>query len=140
MKSFQELPMCACGCVSFFVWSAVWGNIITGDNLRGRGFSIVDWCCMCWWSGEDVYHLLIHCEGAYWLWSLAFWSFGVSCVLPKRVIDFLFFFWGGGGWGIGWGNVHWMFGIWYHIVWCGLFGVSAIIVPLRSWIVQGINS
>ena len=23
-------------CVSFFVWTAVWDRILTGDNLRGR--------------------------------------------------------------------------------------------------------
>ena len=23
-------------CVSFFVWTAVWDRIVTGDNLRGR--------------------------------------------------------------------------------------------------------
>lgn len=44
---------------------------------------------MCWHSGEDVDHLLIHCEGAYWLWSYAFRSFGLSWVLPKRVVDVL---------------------------------------------------
>lgn len=44
---------------------------------------------MCWHSGEDVDHLLIHCEWAYRLWSYAFRSFGVSWVLPKRVADVL---------------------------------------------------
>lgn len=49
----------------------------------------MDWCCMCWCSGENVDHLLIHCAGASWLWSCAFRSFGVSWVLPKRVVDLL---------------------------------------------------
>lgn len=31
--------------VSFFVWTAMWG--FTGDNLRRRGCTIVDWCYMC---------------------------------------------------------------------------------------------
>ena len=29
-------------CVSFFVWTAVWNKILTGDNLRGRGIDFVD--------------------------------------------------------------------------------------------------
>lgn len=59
---------------------------------------------MCWHSGEDVDHLLIHCEGAYWLWSYAFRSFGLSWVLPKRVVDVL------AGGVIGWGSVRRVFG------------------------------
>ena len=33
--------------VSFFVWSAIWEKILTGDILRCRGFDFVDWCIMC---------------------------------------------------------------------------------------------
>ena len=28
-------------CVSFFVWTAVWDKILTGDNLRGKGIDYV---------------------------------------------------------------------------------------------------
>nr|XP_023927128.1 uncharacterized protein LOC112038539 [Quercus suber] len=41
--------------VSFFVWTAGWEKIPTGDNLRGRGFDFVDWCIMCHCSGETVW-------------------------------------------------------------------------------------
>ena len=41
---------------------------MTGDNLRRRGFSITDWCCMCRCSGDTMGHLLIHCVKAYQLW------------------------------------------------------------------------
>ena len=33
--------------LSFFVWTALWDKILTGDNLQGRGFDFVDWCIMC---------------------------------------------------------------------------------------------
>jgi hypothetical protein len=33
--------------VSFFVWIASWGKILTCDNLMRRGYNIVGWCCMC---------------------------------------------------------------------------------------------
>ena len=48
--------------VSFFLWSAAWGKILTIDNLIKRGLLQVNWCCMCRCSGEKVDYLLIHCE------------------------------------------------------------------------------
>ena len=56
--------------VSFFVWTTTWGKILIGENLRGRGFTIVDWFCLCWCKGENVDNLLLHCEGVYRLWVL----------------------------------------------------------------------
>jgi hypothetical protein len=50
--------------VSFFVWSAAWGKILTCDNLMRRGYSMARWCCMCRVNGESVNHLLIHCRFA----------------------------------------------------------------------------
>ena len=47
--------------VSFFVWSAVWEKILTGDILRCRGFDFVDWCILCRSNGESANHLLLHC-------------------------------------------------------------------------------
>ena len=79
--------------VSFFVWTAIWDRILTGDNLRGRGLDFVKWCIMCRSNGETVDHLLLHCGKAYWLWSLVFRSFGFSWVLPRLVADTLFGWW-----------------------------------------------
>lgn len=33
--------------ISFFVWTIAWDKILTGDNLRHRGFDFVDYCVMC---------------------------------------------------------------------------------------------
>ena len=79
--------------ISFFVWTATWDKILTGDNLRGRGFDFIDWCIMCRCNGETVDHLLLHCEKTYHLWSLVFRSFGISWVLPRLVADTLFGWW-----------------------------------------------
>ena len=38
--------------VSFFVWTAAWGRILTCDNLMRRGYSMAGWYCMCCCSGE----------------------------------------------------------------------------------------
>lgn len=40
--------------VSFFLWSAGWGKILTIDNLNKRVLLLVNWCCMCHCSGESV--------------------------------------------------------------------------------------
>ena len=71
--------------VSFFVWTAVWDRILTGDNLRGRRMVFVDWCIMCHCNGETVDHLLLHCDKAYRLWSLVFRTFG-SCQDQLRIL------------------------------------------------------
>ena len=76
--------------VSFFVWIAAWGKILTGDNLRRRGSSIVDWCYMCPYIGETMDHLMIHGKRAYLLWSFDGRTFAISWVLQGRVIDLLF--------------------------------------------------
>lgn len=66
--------------VSFFLWSATCGKILTIDNLIKRGLWLVNWCCMCHCSGEIVDHLLIQCEIVYALLSVYdFWdSLGVA--------------------------------------------------------------
>ena len=79
--------------VSFFVWSATWEKILTGDILRCRGFDFVDWCIMCRCNGETVNHLLLHWGKAFQLWSLVFRSFGISWVLPRSIADTLFGWW-----------------------------------------------
>ena len=79
--------------VSFFVWSATWEKILTGDILRCKGFDFVDWCILCRSNGETANHLLLHCGKAFQLWSLVFRSFGISWVLPRSIADMLFDWW-----------------------------------------------
>ena len=80
-------------CISFFVWSAAWEKILTGDILRCRGFDFVDWCILCRSNGETTNHLLLHCGKALQLWSLVFRSFGIYWVLPRSIADTLFGWW-----------------------------------------------
>ena len=79
--------------VSFFVWTAAWDRILTGGNLRLRGFDFVDWCIMCRCCGETVDSLLLHCEKAYRLWCFVFRIFGISWVPSCKVSDFHFSWW-----------------------------------------------
>ena len=78
--------------VSFFVWAATWGCVLTEDNLkrRGWGFQLAAWCSMCRCEGETINHLLLHCEITYGQWTFVFWSFGISWVLPGSISDLLF--------------------------------------------------
>ena len=76
-----------CG-VSFFLWSAAWGMILTIDNLNKRELLLVNWCCLCQCNGETMNHLLTHCE-AHALWSKLFMIFGIHWVLPDKVASLL---------------------------------------------------
>ena len=77
--------------VLFFVWAAAWNKIVTGENLKIRGFAFVDWCVMCNCCGEIVNHLLLHCEKAHKLWCFFFFDpLGTRGFYQKR---YLIFFW-----------------------------------------------
>jgi|UniRef100_A0A2N9FF34 hypothetical protein len=76
--------------ISFFLWTAARGKILTCDNLMKRGHVLAAWCCMCKKGWETVDHLLIHCEVAAALWGFIFQRFGIQWVLPAKVIDLLF--------------------------------------------------
>lgn len=47
--------------VFFFAWKATWGQILTIDQLKRRGWVLAGFCCMCKDADESVDHLLIHC-------------------------------------------------------------------------------
>ena len=64
--------------VSFFIWTASLGKILTIDNLRKRKVvMVVDWYCMCKRNRETIKHLLIHCPVAQELWNMMCSLFGV---------------------------------------------------------------
>ena len=75
--------------VTFFVWTAALGNILTIDNFGKQKILTLDWCCMCKRNGESVIHLFIHCPIAFDLWSMVFTLFGTHWVMPKTVVELL---------------------------------------------------
>ena len=96
-------------CVSFFFWIVAWDRILTGDNLRLRGYDFVYWRIMCRCCSEIVDHLLLHCGKAYQLWCFVFRTFGISWVPLRCKIVYLVG-------GISWGSIHLTFGIQFRYV------------------------
>jgi hypothetical protein len=51
---------------------------------------------LCKRDGESVDHLLLHCDVASTLWNLVLSQFGMSWVMPSRVIDLFACWWKAG--------------------------------------------
>jgi hypothetical protein len=56
----------------------------------------VNRCCLCKRDGETVDHLLVHCDVASTLWIHVFTRFGMSWVMPRRVINLFAAWWKSG--------------------------------------------
>ena len=114
-------------------WAATWGRILTTNNLKRRGYQIVDWCYMCRCDEETISHMLLHCEVAYGLWTFVFRSFGIEwgClgVFMIYSLDGI----------TGWGRIILKFGIWFLPAFFGLDGENGIIVILRMRSARGLN-
>ena len=78
--------------VSFFLWTAARGGILTIDKPF-KNLPLVNWCCLCWCEEETVDHLLLHCKFVHTLWSEVFYLFGVQRVMPKIVVSLLSTWW-----------------------------------------------
>lgn len=62
--------------VSFFLWTAALGRILTTYNLWNRQVVVMDWCFMCKKDGETIAHLLLHCHviREFGLWYSLCWG------------------------------------------------------------------
>jgi hypothetical protein len=57
---------------------------------------VIDKCCMCKRNGESLDHVLLHCDVTYVVWSIIFNRFGMSYVMPRRVIELYDCWWSSG--------------------------------------------
>jgi hypothetical protein len=75
--------------IAFFLWATTVGRILTVDNLKRRGFQLINRYCLCKKDEEIINHLLLHCEFSVDIWHLVLISFGVSWVTPGNVSQLL---------------------------------------------------
>jgi hypothetical protein len=75
--------------MAFFLLGTTLGRILTVDNLRRRGFQLVNQWCLCKKDKETIDHLLIHCEYTADICHLVLNSFGVSWVMPSNILQLL---------------------------------------------------
>ncbi|RVW93915.1 putative mitochondrial protein [Vitis vinifera] len=73
--------------VSFFVYEASWGKVLTLDQLKKRSRILANRCFLCCEEEESIDHILIDCTRARVIWELLFALFGVTWVLPFSVRD-----------------------------------------------------
>ena len=74
--------------VKMMVWSVAHRKINTNDMVQRRRPNMAlfpEWCVVCKNASENVDHLFLHCNAAYFLWSNLYktfnlsWSASVSC-------------------------------------------------------------
>ena len=75
--------------LGFFAWEASWGKVLTLDQLKRRGFTLVNRCFLCEEEEETIDHLLIHCSIAKMLWNLLLAIVDYNWVSPLTVCQAL---------------------------------------------------
>ena len=75
--------------IGVFSWETSWGKVLTIDQLKRRGLTLVNRCVMCEEDEETIDHLLIHCKCAKMLWDLFLSDVGISWVFPHSVLHTL---------------------------------------------------
>ena len=75
--------------IGVFTWETSWGKVLTMDQLKRRGLTLVNRCVMCEEDEETIDHLLIHCKRAKMLWDLFLSIVGISWVFPHSVLHTL---------------------------------------------------
>ncbi|KAJ9693543.1 hypothetical protein PVL29_009476 [Vitis rotundifolia] len=75
--------------VGFFAWEALWGKVLTLDQLKRRGWTLANRCFFCLAEDQSTNHILIHYTKTRVLWKLLFALFGVTWVLPCSVRETL---------------------------------------------------
>ncbi|CAN1342454.1 hypothetical protein LINPERPRIM_LOCUS39462 [Linum perenne] len=66
-----------------FLWTAVHEGCLTIDNLKKRGFSLTNWCCLCKAEEESISHLLVQCNISRYIWEFFFKLFKIVIPMPK---------------------------------------------------------
>jgi hypothetical protein len=79
--------------MAFFAWLAALGKIFTMDSLWKWRVIVVDRCYMCKRNWEFVDHLFLYFEVSCAIWNVFFSQFGLSWVIPRRVVNLYACWW-----------------------------------------------
>ena len=71
--------------VGFFAWEAVWGKVLTLNQLKRRRRPLASRCYLCENEEESIDHLLVHCQQARLLWEIILATVGMGWVFPFYV-------------------------------------------------------
>ena len=74
--------------VSVFTWEVWWGKVLTGDQLKRRGFQLANRCLMCK-EEENLGHLFLHCPTIWRFWALLIALLGMEWVFLLRIRDLM---------------------------------------------------
>ena len=55
--------------INFFWWMVQHGKFLTIDNMKKKGFYIINRCCLCEEKEESIYHLFIECQFVVDIWT-----------------------------------------------------------------------
>ena len=75
--------------VSVFTWEVWWGKVLTGDQLKRRGFQLANRCPMCKEEEENLGHLFLHCPTIWRFWALLISLSGMEWVCLLRIRDLM---------------------------------------------------
>ena len=64
--------------VGFFAWEAVWGKVLTLDQLKRRVRPLANRCYLCENEKETIDHLLVHCQHDRLLWEIILATVGMG--------------------------------------------------------------
>ena len=78
--------------VSFFAWEAWWGEVLTMNQLKNRGYQLASICPFCRKNDDSLDHILIHCLAICELWTTILSVTRISWACPYMVKD-LFYAW-----------------------------------------------
>ena len=78
--------------VNIFFWILLQNKILTLDNLKKRGFFIVNHCVLCKNDEESVDHIMLHCPFSSMVWD-KIWYFMSLDWVPHVTIQLFFLSW-----------------------------------------------
>ena len=78
--------------INIFFWILLQNKILTLDNLKKRGFFIVNRCVLCKNDEELVDHIMLHCPFSSMVWDKIWYIMSMDWV-PHATIQLFFLSW-----------------------------------------------